>query len=305
MCKTELQGMIPPLPTPLHADGSLNLDAVPTLVEHVLAGGVHGIFATGSQGEAYALAPDERAAVWDAVLTAVNGRVPVLVGTGAITTRDAIALTRQAERAGADAATIGTPYFITPSQEEIYTYYADIASAVSMSILGYSNPGRTGGIKIAAETLCRLAAAFPHFVGVKESSGDLSEITAIIGTTAADFRVFAGSDKLIYGALCAGADGAVGMSINLAPALAVSIYDAFQAGDHTRARELQAKLSALREGLAQFGTYPVWVKEALNLMGLPAGPARRPVLPLDDKQRAGLRTVLQNAAILAVEGGHV
>lgn len=299
MSKFELHGMIPPLPTPLSADGSLNLDAVPVLVEHVLAGGVHGIFVTGSQGEAYALSPDERAAVWDAVLVAVNGRVPVMVGTGAITTHDAIALTKQAERAGADAATIGTPYFITPSQAEIYTYYAEIASAVSIPMLAYSNPGRTGGIKIAPAALCRLAATFPHFVGVKESSGDLSEISAIVRSCAADFRVFAGSDALIYGALCYGADGAVGMSINLAPALAVGIYDAFQAGDHTRARELQARMSTLREGLARFGTYPVWVKEALTLMGLPAGPARRPILPLNDEQRAGLRTVLENAGILA------
>ncbi|MBN1964142.1 MAG: dihydrodipicolinate synthase family protein, partial [Anaerolineae bacterium] len=123
MAQLELSGIVPPLVTPMHADGSLNLAGVAPLVEHVLAGGVHAIFSPGSQSEAYALAADERAALLDAVLAAVNGRVPVIAGTGAITTRDAVAFTRQAEQAGASAAAVITPFFISPSQEELYAYY--------------------------------------------------------------------------------------------------------------------------------------------------------------------------------------
>lgn len=296
--KTELGGMIVPLVTPLGADGELKLDCMPALVEHVIAGRLQGIFANGSQGEAYALAPDERAAALDAVLVAVNGRVPVLAGTGAITTRQAIALTRQAERAGAAAAIIGTPYFITPSQDELFAYYADIAAAVTLPILGYSNPRRTGGVAIAPATLARLAAQIPHFVGVKESSGDLAKVSAVINACPADFRVFVGGDTLIYATLCYGGDGAIGMTMNIAPSLAASIYSAFQSGDHTRARELQAKMSVLREALSSFGTYPVWIKEALTLMGLPAGPARRPILPLDDSRRTALRDLLVTSGVM-------
>ncbi|MBI5960394.1 MAG: dihydrodipicolinate synthase family protein [Chloroflexi bacterium] len=298
MSKVEFHGIIPPLPTPMHADGSLNLAAVPALVEHVLAGGVHGLFVTGSQGEAYALSSDERVALWDAVLAAVNGRVPVMVGSGAINTRDAVELTQRAERAGADAATVGTPHFISPSQDELYAHYIEVASAVSFPVLGYSNPDRAGGLRITPATVARLASDQTNFIGIKESSGDLAETSAIIRACPADFRVFVGRDTLIYGALCYGADGAVGLAVNVAPALAVGIYEAFESGDHTRARELQSRMSALREGLSRFGTYPVWVKEALELMGIPVGPARRPILPLKPDQREKLRTVLSTAGVL-------
>ncbi len=294
----DLHGMIPPLVTPMHADGSLHLNGIPALVEHVLAGGVHGIFMPGSQSEAYALNADERRAVLDATLTAVNGRVPVIAGTGSITTHDAIALTQQAERAGANAAAIVTPFFITPSQDEIYAYYANIAAAVSLPLLGYSNPGRTGGVRITPATLARLAEDIPHFIGVKDSSGDLSETAAILRACPPDFRVFVGRDTLIYGGLCYGAAGAVGLTMNVAPHYAAGLYTAFQASDHALAREKQAQIAILREGLPRFGSYPVWVKEALTLMGLPAGPARKPIQPLNDDQRAALRTFLQSAGII-------
>jgi 4-hydroxy-tetrahydrodipicolinate synthase len=295
--QTSFHGVIPPLVTPMYADGSLNLDGVPALVEHVLVGGVHAIFWPGSQSESYALAADEKAAGLDAVLAAVNGRVPVIAGAGAITTRDAIRLVQQAERAGAAAVSIITPYFIKPSQEELVVHYADIAAATSLPILAYSNPDRTGGLRIAPATLARLAGDIPHFVGVKESSGDLAETAAILRACPDDFRVFIGRDTLIYGGLCYGVTGAVALTVNVVPRLAVGIYEAFQAGDHARARELQVRLSVLREALPSFGSYPVPVKEALNLMGLPAGPARRPILPLSAEERERLRMVLRQVGV--------
>ena len=221
----------------------------------------------------------------DAALEAVNGRVPVIAGSGAITTRDAIAHSQRAERAGVDALSILTPYFITPSQDEIYAYYADIAAAVSLPILGYSNPQRAV-VKIAPATLGRLARDIPHFIGVKDSSGDVAETAAIIRACPPDFKVFVGRDTLIYPSLCIGAAGTVALTVNVAPRLAVGIYEAFQAGDHARAHALQERLSILREGLPRFGSYPVWVKEAMALQGLPAGPTRKPILPLRDEQRA-------------------
>ncbi len=294
---SHLHGVIPPLVTPMHPDGSLNLTAMPTLVEAMLDAGVHAVFTPGSQSEAYALSADERAQVIDAALEAVNGRVPVIAGTGAITTRDAIAHSQRAARAGVDALSILTPYFITPSQDEIYAYYADIAAAVSLPILGYSNPQRAV-VKIAPATLGRLARDIPHFVGVKDSSGDVAETAAIIRACPPDFKVFVGRDTLIYPSLCIGAAGTVALTVNVAPRLAVGIYEAFQAGDHARARALQERLSILREGLPRFGSYPVWVKEAMALQGLPAGPTRKPILPLGDDQRAELRALLVSVGLL-------
>ena len=294
---SHLHGVIPPLVTPMHPDGSLNLAAMPTLVEAMLDAGVHAVFTPGSQSEAYALSADERVQVIDAALEAVNGRVPVIAGSGAITTRDAIAHSQRAERAGVDALSILTPYFITPSQDEIYAYYADIAAAVSLPILGYSNPQRAV-VKIAPATLGRLARDIPHFIGVKDSSGDVAETAAIIRACPPEFKVFVGRDTLIYPSLCIGAAGTVALTVNVAPRLAVGIYEAFQAGDHARARALQERLSILREGLPRFGSYPVWVKEAMALQGLPAGPTRKPILPLRDDQRAELRALLVSVGLL-------
>jgi 4-hydroxy-tetrahydrodipicolinate synthase len=293
----KLHGIIPPIATPMHADGSLNLDAVPALVEHLIAGGVHGIFAPGSQGEAFALSASERLEVIEAVLKAVNGRVPVLAGTGTITTRDSIKLTQEAERLGVDAASIITPYFITPSQDELYAHYAEIANAVSLPILAYSNPSRTGGIKIAPSTLAKLATNIPHFIGVKDSSGDLSETATIINGCPPDFQVFVGRDTLIYGGLCYGAVGAVAMTGNVVPGLLVGIYDAFQKGDHACARDLQAKLAIFRDAIPRLGSYPAPIKEALNMMGLYVGPSRKPIQPLSEAARADLRTILQQLDI--------
>lgn len=294
---SHLHGVIPPLVTPMHPDGSLNLAAMPTLVEAMLDAGVHAVFTPGSQSEAYALSADERVQVIDAALEAVNGRVPVIAGTGAITTRDAIAHSQRAARAGVDALSILTPYFVTPSQDEIYAYYADIAAAVSLPILGYSNPQRAV-VKIAPATLGRLARDIPHFIGVKDSSGDVAETAAIIRACPPEFKVFVGRDTLIYPSLCIGAAGTVALTVNVAPRLAVGIYEAFQAGDHARARALQERLSVLREGLPRFGSYPVWVKEAMALQGLPAGPTRKPILPLRDDQRAELRALLVSVGLL-------
>lgn len=297
MTAVDLKGIIPPLVTPLHPDGALNLEAVPVLVEHVLRGGVHGVFVAGSQGEAYALTLDERARLLDAVLVAVNGRVPVIAGTGAITTRDAITFTQAADRAGVDAVSVITPYFISPSQQELYAYYMDVAAATTLPMLAYSNPIRTGNVRLVPSTLARLATDIPHLVGVKESSADLVETAAILRICPDGFRVFVGRDSLVYAGLCYGAVGGVGLAMNILPDVAVALYDAFQAGDHARARAIQQRLSILRDGLPRFGTYPLYVKEALALMGLPAGPARRPVLPLSDEERAGLRDLLRSVGV--------
>jgi len=152
-------------------------------------------------------------------------------------------------------------------------------------------------VRITPATLARLAADIPHFIGVKDSSGDLAETAAILRACPDDFRVFVGRDTLFYGALCYGVAGTVALSANVIPDLMVGVYDAFQAGDHARARALQQRVSILRDGLPGIATYPAPVKAALELMDLPAGPPRRPVLPPDEAARARLRALLAQVGV--------
>ena len=294
MADLNLHGAIPPLVTPMHPDGSLHLERVPVLVDYMLARGVHGIFTAGSQGEAFALDADERLAMLEATLAAVNGRVPVIAGTGAITTRDAVAMSRQAEQAGASAIAVLTPFFITPTQAEMLAHFHAVAEVVTLPVLGYSNPGRTGGVRLLPETLAQLAAEIPHFVGVKDSSGDLTETAAIIRTCPPDFKVFVGRDTLIYAALSHGAAGTVALTANVVPQYVSGIYDAFQSGDLAHALELQRKVATLRERLPQIGSYPAQVKAALALLGVSAGPPRLPIQPLDEAAQAELRILLRS-----------
>jgi 4-hydroxy-tetrahydrodipicolinate synthase len=293
----EIKGIIPAMVTPFHTDESLNIEALRQLVNHLIEGGVQGLFPTGSQGEFYALTPGECQRVWEVVVEETAGRVPVYAGTGAITTRAVIELNRMAERAGIQAVSVITPYFITPTQEELYRHYATIADATSLPVILYSNPGRTGGLTLSAPLVARLAV-HPNIVGIKDSSGDFSMTMAYLSSRPADFAVLLGRDTLIYAGLAHGAEGAITATANAAPAIVTAIYQAFLAGDGALALAAQEQLAPLRHAFT-FGTFPVVVKEALTMLGIPAGPARGPVGPMSPEQREQLRQVLVGMGLIA------
>lgn len=190
-----------------------------------------------------------------------------------------------------------TPFFITPTQGELVGYFSDVAAAVTLPVLGYSNPSRTGGVTILPETLAQLAAAIPHFIGVKESSGDIAQTGAILRICPPDFRVFVGNDSQVLAGLSYGAAGAVGLTANVIPDLMVGIYDSFAAGDLDAARTFQQRVAIFREGRSGLGSYPGQVKAALEIMGLPVGPPRLPIRPASDVQRAGLRALLERVGV--------
>ena len=286
----EIKGIIPAMVTPFNEDESLNTDGLRKLTEHLIAGGAHGLFPTGSQGEFYALTPSERQCVWEVVIEATNGRVPVYAGTGAVTTQEVIALNRMAEQAGIQAVSVLTPYFINPTQEELYRHYSEIADATTLPVLLYNNPGRTGGLALSPNLVARLAS-HPNIAGVKDSGGDFSITMAYLSSTPDDFVVLLGRDTLIYAGFVHGAQGAITATANVAPRVAADIYDAFIAGDGARALASQERLAPLRQAFA-LGTFPVVAKEALTMIGIPAGPARSPVGPMTPDQRAKLRDVL-------------
>jgi 4-hydroxy-tetrahydrodipicolinate synthase len=288
-------GIIPAIVTPLTSDEEINESSLRRLVNHVIRGGVHGVFATGSQGEYWAFSPDEKRRIWEVVVDETRGRVPVYAGTMGATTRETIALTQQAEKSGVDAVSILTPFTLNPNDDELFRHYRAVAASTSLPIMIYSNPGRTR-TKVSVSLLERLAP-IPNLVGIKDSGGDLEALAEYLRAVPAGFSVMVGPETLLYAALHYGAQGCVSACANVAPSLVVEIFERFKTGDFDAARQAQARLAPLRLSFG-LGTYPVVIKEALDLMGLEAGPARAPAGPLSPEQREQLRRVLEKMRVL-------
>ncbi|MBN1583323.1 MAG: 4-hydroxy-tetrahydrodipicolinate synthase [Anaerolineae bacterium] len=293
---SNLAGIVAAMITPFNADESVDQEGVRVVARHLIDQGIHGLFPGGSQGEFYALTTEERKQVLELTLDAAAGDVFVVAHVGAITTREAIDLTRHAQASGADAVAAVTPFFVKPTQDELYRYFADICASTSLPVLAYDNVGRTN-VPLATATISRLAHGIDNFVGVKDSSGDLTQLAEHIRLCPPAFRAFVGRDSLIYGALLYGGAGAVAATANVVPGLAVGIYEAVKAGELEKALQLQKKLAPVRMAFG-LGTFPVVVKEAMHMLGLPAGPARRPVGALSDAMRAQLKTILEQVGVI-------
>ena len=295
MLKKAPFGVIPAMVTPLTADDRINEKALRRLTNHLIDGKVHGVFAVGSQGEFWALTPDEKRRVWEIVVEETRGRVPVYAGTAAVTTRETIQLTRLAEKAGVDAVSILTPFFINPNDDQLFDHYKAVAESTSLPILVYTNPARTN-VKISAGLLARLAKV-KGIVGIKDSSGELELTAEYIRVVPPEFSVLMGRDTLIYAGLTYGTKGGIAATANVKPALVAQIYDKYMAGDLEGALRAQQELAPLRLAFA-WGTFPVVIKEALNMMGMDAGPCRGPVGPLSAEQREKLKKVLQEMKVI-------
>jgi len=281
--------------TPITKEGKINESALRKLTNYLIEGGVHGLFPVGSQGEFYALTFEEKKRIIEVVVEETRGRVPVYAGTGAITTREAIALTQMAEAAGVSAVSVVTPYFIKPNDSELMEFFTAVAKATRLPVLLYNNVGRTG-VNISADFAVR-ASQVHNIVGIKDSSGDLTLTAEYIRRTGDTFSVLAGRDTLIYGTLCYGGKGAIAATANVAPKVIVEIYEAFMAGDHKRALAAQYRLAPLRLAF-DLGTFPVVIKEALNLMGIEAGVGMPPVGGISPKAKDELREILKKMGLL-------
>ena len=289
------KGIIPAMVTPLTPDGKINVEAVQKLTRYLIDGGVHGLFPVGSQGEFYALTFEEKKKVIEVVVEEARGQVPVYAGTGAVTTREAVALTKMAEGAGATAVSVITPYFIHPNDGELMEFYTTIAKSTRLPILLYNNPQRTG-VNMTPDFIVR-ASRVENIVGIKDSSGDMTFMAECIRRTEGKFSVLAGRDTLIYGVLCYGGKGGIAACANIAPKLMVEIYEAFMAGDLKRSLEAQFRLAPLRLAF-DLGTFPVVIKEALTLIGIDAGPGIAPVGGMKPEAKAELKGILQQMKLL-------
>ncbi len=284
------KGIIPAMVTPFNADETINEEALRQLARFLIAGGVHGLFAVGSQGEFWALDLAEKRRVIEIVVQEAAGKVPVYAGTGATTTREAVRTTQMAAAAGVDFVSVITPFFVSPSADELYDYYAAVAKCSKAPVILYNNPAKTG-VNISAELAARLARV-DNIAGVKDSSGDMTLTGEYLRRCGPNFVVLAGRDTMIYSSLVSGGKGSIAATANVAPGLTVEIYDAVMAGDLPRALAAQNRLAPLRLAF-EMGTFPVVIKEALELMGIHAGPARGPVRGISDENRAKLREIVK------------
>lgn len=268
------QGILPALVTPFTDDGKkVNEEALRSLVARCIELGVSGVVPCGTTGEFVNLTIEERKRVIDVVIDEVNGKVAVVAGTGASGTDQAIEMTKYAKDAGADAALIVTPYYLKPTDRGIYEHYDAIASQVDLPIILYNIPQVTG-LPLPWQMVEDLAQ-IPNIVAVKDSSGQLSFILAVLEKVRDKINVLCGHDEVVVGALAAGCSGAILASANFMPDVWVQVYNAIQKGDLQTARELQYKVQKIARIIAKSG--PVGTKEALNMMGLKVGPVRLPL----------------------------
>lgn len=295
-----LKGVIPPIITPVDSEENIDEEGLKKVIDYVLDGGVHGVFVLGSNGEFYAFDYENQKRAVETTVQHVNKRVPVYAGASAITTKECIKLAKMAEEAGADALTVLTPTFVKPNEKEMYNHFESIAKSTSLPVLLYNNPDRTGN-NISVSLLEKLSK-IDNIVGIKNTSFDFVQTTEFIRVTKdnPNFKVFSGSDYLIYATLAYGGAGCVAGTANVAPRLVVDIYDKFMAGDYEGALDAQFKLSPLRSAY-NYGSFPVVMKDCLNLLGLGIGHPVKPIDHCGEERLQAIKKVLDDLQ-LTVKG---
>ncbi|MBI4536959.1 MAG: 4-hydroxy-tetrahydrodipicolinate synthase [candidate division NC10 bacterium] len=293
----EIRGIIPAVITPFTPDEQVDEAAFRKVLNLMIDQGVHGLFPGGTGGEFSALRMEEKRRLMRLAVEETAGRAFVMPNVGAVTTAESVELARHAEAVGSDAVSVVTPYFLKPSQDELVEHYRAICASVKIPVLAYNIPERTG-VTLTVPTLVRLAGEVPNFAGIKDSSGDLANAAEIVQACPKGFRVFMGRDTLIFGALMYGLAGGVAATANVAPALAVGIYTAWEANDLAKARAFQARLAPVRK-LFGVGSHPAGLKEAMVQLGMiDCGKCRRPTLDLTPAQKHQVTGILKEAGLL-------
>jgi 4-hydroxy-tetrahydrodipicolinate synthase len=288
------EGVLTALVTPLRG-GEIDEPALRDLVERQIDAGIDGLVPCGSTGESATLSHAEHRRVVEIVVQATRGRVPVVAGTGSNNTQEAIELTLHAKEAGADGALLISPYYNKPTQEGLVAHYAEIGRRTAFPLIVYNIPGRTAS-NILAETMVRIADV-EQVVGVKESSGDFEQVSAMIAGCPKELAVLSGDDVNALPLLAIGSKGVISTSSNVVPSEMVNLVRAFKSGDLEDARRTHYHLLPLFDVLF-CETNPIPVKAALECMGLIGPEIRLPLLPLGEPQRARLQAVLKELGLL-------
>ena len=287
----KIEGVYPALITPFTKDDEVDAAGLKRMVEYVEAGGVAGIVPCGTTGESATLSHDEHKRVIDIVVA--NAKVPVIAGTGSNNTKEAVDLTRYAADAGAEACLLITPYYNKPNVRGLKEHFRQIGDSAEIPLILYNIPSRTG-LNMSAETIVEIAAEVESVKGVKEASGNLKQVGAIIRLAkerGLDFTVVAGDDFLTLPIMSLGGRGVISVAANIAPQPMSEMVNAMLSGDIEKAKEINLRLFPLFEAMF-LETNPIPVKRAAELMGLPAGHVRLPLGGLSEENEQKLRQVL-------------
>ncbi|MGE8559991.1 MAG: 4-hydroxy-tetrahydrodipicolinate synthase [Acinetobacter sp.] len=291
-----IQGSIVAIVTPMFEDGSVDWKGLEKLVEWHIAQGTNSIVAVGTTGEASTLSMAEHTKVIAEIIRVANKRIPVIAGTGANSTHEAIELTKEAKELGADAALLVTPYYNKPTQEGLYQHYKAIAEAVDLPQILYNVPGRTG-VDMLNETVIRLAD-IPQIIGIKDATGDVPRGQELIeGLHGKDMTVYSGDDATAYQLMGLGAKGNISVTANVAPKEMSQMCAAALAGDAERADALNNEVANLHNILF-CESNPIPVKWALHEMGLIGTGIRLPLTPLAEQYRTPLREALNASGVI-------
>jgi len=291
------EGVATALITPFGPDGSVNYAKLEELINKQIEDGVDGLVICGTTGESATLTEKEHMDVIRESVKFVNGRVPVIAGTGSNCTQTAIEMSKEAEEYGADGLLLVSPYYNKATAEGMYEHFADTANAVNIPVVLYNIPGRTG-VNIEPETVYRLARDVKNIVAVKEASGNISNIAKIAALTAGlDFDIYSGNDDQVV-ALCAmGGKGVISVVSHVIPKEMHDLVMSFINGDAKKSLEIQNKYLSLINTLF-IDVNPIPVKEAMNLLGYEVGGYRKPLTPMSDAHREILRKELINVGLL-------
>jgi 4-hydroxy-tetrahydrodipicolinate synthase len=283
--------------TPFDHNGEVDFNATKNLVNYLIANGSDGLVINGTTGESPTLTTEEKVDLFKFVVQIVNGRVPVIAGTGSNNTKASIGLTSLAEEAGVDGIMLVTPYYNKPSQEGIYQHFKAIAQSTSLPVMLYNIPGRSS-VNMLVETIVRLSK-IDNIVSIKEASGDLDAMSEIISKTPSDFSVYSGDDGLTLPLLAIGGTGIISVSSHIIGNEMQEMINSFKNGDVNGAASLHRNLLPIMKAMFA-APNPTPVKAALNMRGINVGDVRLPLVPLNNEEKKELQRTLQTSKIIEV-----
>ena len=285
--------------TPMTADGEVNYEVLGEMLEAQIAGGTDAIIICGTTGESATLSEEEHSAVIRYAIKKVNKRIPVIAGTGSNCTATAIKLSKEAEKDGADGLLLVTPYYNKATQKGLIAHYTAIAKAVSLPIILYNVPSRTG-CNLQPETIAALVKNVKNIVGVKEASGNISQIAKVKLLCGDDIDLYSGNDDQVVPILSLGGIGVISVLSNVAPKETHNMVMDYLNGDVDKARQMQLKAIPLIDALFS-EVIPIPVKKALNLMGWEAGPLRAPLTEMEASHAEVLKKTMKDFGIKVVD----
>ncbi len=292
-----IHGVIPAVLTPFTARGEVNEKALREYVDFLIDKGVHGLFPLGTNGSGPLMSVEDRKKVISIVVEQTNKRVPVIVHTGAISTSETIEVTVHAQKAGADAAAIVTPWYFPHDDVSLHLHFSAVAEAVSnLPIYLYNIPGNAKN-DLKPKLVKKLAEKHSNIKGIKDSSKDLARLQDYIAALGEGYDVVVGTDALVYPALAMDATGVVSAVGNCFPELMVELYEAYKAGDLAKAKKLQYRANQVRDVL-KLGSYITPYYEALKFRGVDVGEVKLPLRPLTETEKENLKNGLTNLNLL-------